>query len=319
VVFYELLTGIRPFDGDTISAIENAHISKPAPSPRQINPDIPEGYARIIQRLLEKRPEDRYPDATALLADLRSVYGGAGETAAPVRAPEPAAIQAVAPVTAVQAQPRRIPALAWVAAVLVIVLAAVGAVYYLRAPERVASTPSPRASEIPQRIQTTVGDMILVSGAFYIDVTEVSNTAFKAFCDATGYPYPPAPEWSRNYFFDSPDHPVVNVTYKDAAAYAAWAGKRLPTEPEWGAASGGPSGALNLAGSVWEWTSTSFAPGPADLAPVLKLTKTEPKSEWFVLRGGSFQDTNSARMGWPSDLRSPGLAIGFRCAKDARK
>lgn len=41
------------------------------------------------------------------------------------------------------------------------------------------------------------------------------------------------PSGPGSTFEDRPDHPVVQVAYPDAAAYAAWAGRRLPTEEQW--------------------------------------------------------------------------------------
>jgi len=63
--------------------------------------------------------------------------------------------------------------------------------------------------------------------SFYMDKTEVTVYDFRRFCQATRRTMPHQPEWS------SDDHPVVNVTWSQAAAYAHWAGKRLPTESEW--------------------------------------------------------------------------------------
>ena len=171
--------------------------------------------------------------------------------------------------------------------------------------------------------------------AFELARTPVTNAQYERFVaegGATAPPHWPAPA----------DHPVTFVDWHEAAAFCAWAGGRLPTEAEWEKAARGtdgrtypwgdeedesraavgagikhgstspvgshpegasPYGLLDMAGNVWEWTSTEYPPGEA------------------VLRGGSFA---SPGLAWARcTMRSHSRPvrrqahIGFRVARAA--
>ncbi len=67
IMLYEMLTQQVPFDADTPLAVLMKHLNDPLPLPRQIEPDIPEPFERIVLKALSKRPVDRY-DSTEEMA-----------------------------------------------------------------------------------------------------------------------------------------------------------------------------------------------------------------------------------------------------------
>jgi formylglycine-generating enzyme required for sulfatase activity len=131
--------------------------------------------------------------------------------------------------------------------------------------------------------------------AFAMMATEVTVEQFDVFARASGRMTPRQPHWSE------PTHPLVNVTWEEAAAYCSAAGGRLPTEIEWEyAARGGRAdryttgtafvpelvnglglhgtdrwgmtapassfpanafGLYDMAGNVWEWTGSWYRDG----------------------------------------------------------
>lgn len=74
VMAYELLTGRKPFQGDTPADIlkSQRHRSADFARPRDLNPDIPAALERAILRCLENDPEQRYPIMSVLVHDLRT-------------------------------------------------------------------------------------------------------------------------------------------------------------------------------------------------------------------------------------------------------
>lgn len=76
VVLYELLTGRRPFTGDGAHQILHAvRASVPIPV-RTLNPDVPPDLAVVCEKMLEKRPHNRYPTAAHVAAELRCILRG---------------------------------------------------------------------------------------------------------------------------------------------------------------------------------------------------------------------------------------------------
>ena len=161
--------------------------------------------------------------------------------------------------------------------------------------------------------------------AFKVAVAPVTNADYRRFIGATGYK---APGLLDHPQFGADTHPVVMVSWDDAAAYARWAGGRLPTELEWevAAKAGDPlnvypwgaanpqiihanidnlcatttpvgsyrtgnnaQGLMDCCGNVWEWCSDVW---DETLLKSLVADSLDPLSaasgELRAIRGGSF-------------------------------
>ncbi len=159
VLLYQLLTGERPFEGG-MSAIMHKALNTDPPAPSQLSVTAPPSFDAVVRRAMAKRPEDRYPSATAFAEAMRAAVSGQAETAS-----EDEATMVVAPVqprpggaTAARSAPRTIPVnqpakrssvpiIAAAAVVLLALLGGGGWWFLLRAPAetrtQVATTNTP--------------------------------------------------------------------------------------------------------------------------------------------------------------------------------
>jgi iron(II)-dependent oxidoreductase len=152
---------------------------------------------------------------------------------------------------------------------------------------------------------------------FRIDRALVTNAEYAAFMDAERADRPLL--WDPDA---SPRAPVQHVSFHEAEAYARWAGKRLPTEPEWEKAAKKVAGELeHMSGAVWQWTASFFDGYPGFRAfPYPEYSEPFFGEEYRVLRGGSWvTDPLVARptfRNWDLPQRRQ-IFSGLRCARDA--
>lgn len=196
--------------------------------------------------------------------------------------------------------------------------------------------------------------------AYWIDQYEVTVSQYTA-CVAAGACTPPwafnsesHPDYYEGEAFQQ--YPIQAITWRQAAAYCAWVGGRLPTEAEWEKAARGtdqrmypwgddapdctkanfdrcqidpaqvgsysagvsPYGLYDMAGNVWEWTA-DYYDSEAYAANAERNPQGPASGTHRVIRGGSWSTadiTQQTTYRYPSDPSSAWNSVGIRCVID---
>ena len=72
-MFYEMLCGRPPFEGENVFAIMNQHVSQDPPSILQFNPSLSPELVTVVMRTIRRDPDKRYKSMKDLLHDLRNL------------------------------------------------------------------------------------------------------------------------------------------------------------------------------------------------------------------------------------------------------
>ncbi|MHC4778468.1 MAG: sigma 54-interacting transcriptional regulator, partial [Planctomycetota bacterium] len=76
ILLYQIATGNLPYDGTTQLEVIRGHFEGGALSPRESNPDLPEGLEHVILRLMAREPWERFSSANSVIGALNEVFGG---------------------------------------------------------------------------------------------------------------------------------------------------------------------------------------------------------------------------------------------------
>jgi len=74
--FYHIVTGKVPFEGSTPAAVMHKHLKEPLVPPDHIVPSLSTGLGEVIERMMAKRPEQRYASMSDLITDLEAIARG---------------------------------------------------------------------------------------------------------------------------------------------------------------------------------------------------------------------------------------------------
>jgi serine/threonine-protein kinase len=297
IIAYEMLAGRTPFTptGDLREFFYQVKNDSPPPL-RFFSVETPQSIERVIMRALEKAPENRPASAAALAQELRRavkeadsgitdplitdttiMYESDGDTSPDIAityAPANAKIKTRDAKKKVSTHGFRWDLVAGVTALAIVLIVLYWVFLGKERPPKTAGTIT---------ITDEYGDMVLIPGGkfkmgrvdgdaderpehevevkdFYLDKYEVTNQQYKKFVDATGHR---APSHWKNGSFATEEAltPVTYVTWNDAADYAKWAKKRLPTEEEWEYAARGGKGFLYPWGNEWREGSANAGIG----------------------------------------------------------